>query len=295
MSILVNKNSRIICQGITGKAGSFHTKAMLEYGANITAGVTPGKNGTFEHRVPVFDSVLEAKQETGANVSIIFVPAPFAKDAIIEAADAEIELIVCIAEGIPTADMALVKKYLESHTFSNGKRSKLIGPNCPGIISPGKTKVGIMPGYIHNPGKVGIVSRSGTLTYEAVWQITNKGMGQSTCIGIGGDPIIGLTFTDILRMFEDDEETDRVVLIGEIGGNAEEDAAKFIKNSMKKPVVSFISGRTAPKEKRMGHAGAIISGNNGTAQDKINILKEANVTVVESPADIGDAVLNILN
>ncbi len=293
MSILVNKNSIIICQGITGKAGSFHVKQMLEYGSNIAAGVTPGKKGSFEHGVPVFDSVVEAKNETNANVSIIFVPAPFAKDAIIEAAEAKIELIVCITEGMPVADMAIVKNYLKGSFLPNGKQTRLIGPNCPGIIAPGQTKIGIMPGYIHKPGNVGVVSRSGTLTYEAVWQITNNGMGQSTCIGIGGDPILGTTFTDILEMFEDDDETEIVVLIGEIGGNAEKEAADFIKNNMKKPVVAFISGQTAPKGKRMGHAGAIISGGKDTAEEKIKILKAAGATVLKSPADIGAAVLKL--
>lgn len=294
MSILVNKDSRVICQGITGRAGSFHTKQMLEYGTKIVAGVTPGKNGYFEHNVPVFDSVYEAKKESGADVSVIFVPAPFAKDAIIEAAEAGIELIVCITEGIPVSDMIMAKKYLALQAASNGKIIRMIGPNCPGIITPGETKIGIMPGYIHKQGNVGVVSRSGTLTYEAVYQITNNNMGQSTCIGIGGDPIIGVTFTDVLEMFEWDEKTKAVVLIGEIGGNAEEDAAEFIKNKMTKPVIGFISGLTAPKGKRMGHAGAIISGGRGSAQDKIDALKEAGVIIVNSPADIGKTAANQL-
>ncbi|MGR3178209.1 MAG: succinate--CoA ligase subunit alpha [Candidatus Anammoxibacter sp.] len=294
MSILVDKNSKVICQGITGKAGSFHAKQMLEYGTNVVAGVTPGKEGTVEHNIPVFDSVYEAKKETGANVSIIFVPAPFARDAIIEAAEAEIELIICITEGIPISDMIMVKKYFTLQSGSKGIMPRMIGPNCPGIITPGEAKIGIMPGYIHKQGNVGVVSRSGTLTYEAVYQITNNGLGQSTCIGIGGDPIIGLTFTDILKMFEADEETKAVVLIGEIGGNAEEDAAEYIKNEMTKPVIGFISGLTAPKEKRMGHAGAIISGGKGAAQEKINTLKAAGVIIVNSPADIGKTVAKVL-
>ncbi|MGR3319895.1 MAG: succinate--CoA ligase subunit alpha [Candidatus Anammoxibacter sp.] len=294
MSILVDKNSRVICQGITGKAGSFHTKQMLEYGTNIVAGITPGKEGTVEHNVPVFDSVYEAKKETGANVSIIFVPAPFARDAIIEAAEADIELIICITEGIPISDMIKVKEYFTLQSGTKGKIPRMIGPNCPGIITPGATKIGIMPGYIHKQGNVGVVSRSGTLTYEAVYQITNNNLGQSTCIGIGGDPIIGTTFTDILKMFEKDEETKAVVLIGEIGGNAEENAAEYIKKEMTKPVIGFISGLTAPKGKRMGHAGAIISGGKGTAQEKIDTLKEAGVVIVNSPADIGKTVAKVL-
>ena len=294
MSILVDKNSRIICQGITGKAGSFHAKQMLEYGTEVVAGITPGKEGTVEHNVPVFNSVYKARKETGANVSIIFVPAPFARDAIIEAADAEIELIVCITEGIPTSDMIMVKEYFALQSGSKGKTPRLIGPNCPGIITPDETKIGIMPGYIHKRGNVGVVSRSGTLTYEAVYQITNNNLGQSTCIGIGGDPIIGTTFTDVLKMFQEDEETKAVVLIGEIGGNTEENAAEYIKNEMTKPIIGFISGLTAPKGKRMGHAGAIISGGKGSAQDKIDALKDAGVVIVNSPADIGKTVANVL-
>lgn len=290
MGILVGKNSKVICQGITGKAGSFHVKQMLEYGTNIVAGVTPGKNGTTEHGVPVFNSVAEAVSVTGADVSIIFVPAPFAKDAVIEAVDSGIELVICITEGIPVLDMIKVEKYINANPLANGKKARLIGPNCPGIITPGETKIGIMPGYIHKPGNVGVVSRSGTLTYEAVWQLTNIGLGQSTCVGIGGDPIIGTTFIDVLDMFEADENTSAIVMIGEIGGSAEEEAADFIIKNIKKTVVGFISGQTAPKGKRMGHAGAIISGGKGTAIDKMNILKQAGVTVVDSPADIGQAV-----
>ncbi len=288
MSILIDDNTRVVCQGITGSAGSFHTRQMLDYGTKIVAGVTPGKGGVKEQGVPVFNSVKEAVKETGANVSIIFVPAPYAADAIIEAAEAGIELAVCITEGIPTLDMLKVKRYLA------GTSTRLIGPNCPGVITPGKCKVGIMPGYIHTQGKVGVISRSGTLTYEAVWQLTENKIGQSTCIGIGGDPILGSSFIDILKLFEEDKGTEAVVLIGEIGGSAEEEAAVFIKERMTKPVIAFVAGRTAPKEKRMGHAGAIIAMGKGTADGKINALKDAGVTVVESPADIGKTVLKRL-
>ena len=294
MSILVDKNSRIICQGITGKAGSFHTKQMVEYGSNIVAGVTPGKKGSSANGIPVFDSVYEAKKKCGANVSIIFVPAPFAKDAIIESIDAKVELIVCITEGIPVLDMIYVKRYFASRSDSGGNTIRMIGPNCPGIITPGETKIGIMPGYIHKKGNVGIVSRSGTLTYEAVFQITNNDIGQSTCVGIGGDPILGTTFVDILKMFENDVETKVVVLIGEIGGSAEEDAAEYIKNNMTKQVIAYVAGLTAPKGKRMGHAGAIISSGKGTAQSKINALKEAGVIVIDSPAEIGKTLAKLL-
>ena len=266
---------------MTGAAGTFHARLMLEYGTRLVAGVSPGKGGTSHLGLPVFDSVLDAINETDAEASIIFVPAPFAPDAIIEAAEAGIKLIVCITEGIPTLDMIKVKKYLAQ------TGSRLIGPNCPGIITPGETKIGIMPGYIHKPGNVGVVSRSGTLTYEVVWQLTKLGIGQSTCIGIGGDPIPGTSFVDILRLFNDDDNTSAVVLIGEIGGGAEEEAAKFIKDSFKKPVVSFIAGQNAPKGKRMGHAGAIISHGSGSCEDKIRALKQAGVTVAENPAEIG--------
>ena len=284
MGILINKETRVICQGITGHAGSFHTERMLEYGTKLVAGVTPGKGGTTYHGVPVFDHVFDAVTHTGANASVIFVPAPFAADAIMESAEAGIKLVICITEGIPTLDIIRAKKYLSN------RKTRLIGPNCPGIITPGTCKVGIMPGYIHKPGHVGVVSRSGTLTYEAVWQLTQRNIGQSTCIGIGGDPIVGTNFVDVLRLFQKDDETRAIVLIGEIGGNAEEEAAEIIKKEITKPVFAFISGRTAPHGKRMGHAGAIISGNKGTATSKIEALKNAGVTIIDSPADIGETV-----
>jgi succinyl-CoA synthetase alpha subunit len=261
---------------------------MLEYGTRLVAGVTPGKGGTTQHGVPVFDSVLDATAKTGANASVIYVPAPFAADAIMEAAEAGIELVVCITEGIPTLDMIKVKRYL-----SKGK-TRLIGPNCPGVITPGACKIGIMPGYIHKPGHVGVVSRSGTLTYEAVWQLTQRGLGQSTCLGIGGDPITGTDFVDVLRLFQNDPETQAIVLIGEIGGSAEEEAAEVIKREITKPVIGFIAGRTAPAGKRMGHAGAIISGGKGTAVSKINALKSAGVIMVDSPANIGETVAEVI-
>lgn len=288
MGILIDKDTKVICQGITGHAGSFHAGRMLEYGTKLVAGVTPGKGGTKQQGVPVFDSVVDAVKNTGANASVIYVPAPFAADAIMEAAEAGIELVVCITEGVPALDMIRVKKYL-SH-----RKARLIGPNCPGIITPGVCKIGIMPGYIHKSGKVGVVSRSGTLTYEAVWQLTQSGLGQSTCLGIGGDPILGTDFVDILRLFQNDEETHAIVLIGEIGGSAEEEAAEVIKREIAKPVVGFIAGRTAPPGKRMGHAGAIISGGKGTAISKIAALKNAGVIVVNSPADIGKTVAEII-
>ena len=288
MGILINKNTKVVCQGITGQAGSFHAERMLEYGTKLVAGVTPGKGGTTQHGVHVFDSVLDAVANTGANASVIYVPSPYAADAIMEAAEAGIALIVCITEGIPTMDMIRVKKYISS------RKTRLVGPNCPGIITPGACKIGIMPGYIHKPGNVGVVSRSGTLTYEAVWQLTQRGIGQSTCIGIGGDPILGTDFVDILRLFQEDKETKVIVLIGEIGGSAEEEAAEVIKKEITKPVVGFIAGQTAPRGKRMGHAGAIISGDKGTAISKITALKGAGVTVIESPADIGETVAKVI-
>ncbi len=289
MSILINKDTRVICQGITGHAGSFHARQMLEYGTKLVAGVTPGKGGTLQHGLPVFDAVLDAVTHTGANASVIYVPAPFAADAIMEAAEAGIELVACITEGIPTLDMVRVKKYLA------GRKTRLIGPNCPGIITPGACKIGIMPGYIHKPGSVGVVSRSGTLTYEAVWQLTQRGIGQSTCLGIGGDPIIGTDFVDILKMFQKDKETQAIVLIGEIGGSAEEEAAEVMKREITKPVIAFIAGRTAPQGKRMGHAGAIITGGKGTAMSKMSALKNAGITLAESPAEIGETVAKVMN
>jgi succinyl-CoA synthetase alpha subunit len=284
MAILVNEDTRLLVQGITGREGTFHTQQAVAYGTKVVAGVTPGKGGSSVDGIPVFNTVREARDKTGANVSVIFVPPAFAADAIMEAADAGMPLVVGITEGIPTLDMIRVMQFL-AHT-----RTRLIGPNCPGIISPGKCKVGIMPGAIHRPGHVGVVSRSGTLTYEAVGQLTALGIGQSTCIGIGGDPIIGTTFVDALRLFNDDLGTHAIVLIGEIGGTAEEEAAEFIKANVKKSVVGFIAGRTAPPGRRMGHAGAIISGGKGTAPDKIAALEAAGVTVAASPAVIGETV-----
>lgn len=289
MSILVNSKTKVICQGITGDAGSFHSRQMLEYGTQLVGGVTPGKGGTlFESKTPIFDTAKEAVRETGANASVIFVPAPFAADAIREAADAGLELIICITEGIPVLDMAKVKRFLEGYS------ARLIGPNCPGVITPDGCKIGIMPGYIHKPGKVGVISRSGTLTYEAVWQLTSRGIGQSTCVGIGGDPVHGNTFLDILELFEKDADTEAVVMIGEIGGQEEEQAAEFIKKKMKKPVVAFVAGLTAPEGKRMGHAGAIISGGSGKAADKIKNLEAAGVAISKSPADIGETLQKVM-
>lgn len=294
MSILVNKNTRVICQGITGKAGAFHTAQCLEYGTKIVGGVTPGKGGTrSEHGLPVFDTVYEAVAETGADASMIFVPAAFAADAVMEAADAGIKLCVLITEGIPTLDMVKARKYLDD------KGTYLIGPNCPGIITPGECKIGIMPGYIHKPvadgtRNVGVISRSGTLTYEAVWQCTERGYAQTTCVGIGGDPVKGLNFIELLDMFEADPDTHAIMLIGEIGGTDEEQAAAHIREKITKPVVAFIAGRTAPPGRRMGHAGAIISGGEGTAESKIAALKEAGIAVSDSPATLGETVAKVL-
>ncbi|TLD42569.1 MAG: Succinyl-CoA ligase [ADP-forming] alpha chain [Candidatus Jettenia ecosi] len=288
MGILIDKNTRVICQGMTGHAGSFHAERMLEYGTKLVAGVTPGKGGTTQLGIPVFDSVREAAIDFRANASVIYVPAPFAADAIMEASEAGLELIVCITEGIPTLDMIKVKKYLFQ------RKTRLIGPNCPGIITPDACKIGIMPGYIHKSGHVGVVSRSGTLTYEVVWQLTQRGLGQSTCIGIGGDPIVGTDFVDILRLFQEDKETEVIVLIGEIGGSAEEEAAEVLGQEITKPVISFIAGSTAPHGKRMGHAGAIISGNKGTAISKVEALRNAGVTIVDSPAHIGETVAEMM-
>jgi len=290
MSILVNKKSRVIVQGITGSEGAFHTTQMLEYGTNIVGGVTPGKGGMkFLDRILIYNTVREAVLETDANVSVIFVPPAFAADAILEAVDAGIKLVVCITEGIPTKDMMEVYDYIQNQN-KNGNPVRLIGPNCPGIISPGECKVGIMPGFIHKKGKMGVVSRSGTLTYEAVDQLTKLGIGQSTCIGIGGDPVIGTRFIDAIKLFNEDKNTEGILLIGEIGGNAEEEAAYYVKKYIKKPVIGFIAGKTAPPGRRMGHAGAIISGGKGTAAEKIEVFKKCGITVVDSPANIGITV-----
>jgi succinyl-CoA synthetase alpha subunit len=288
MSILVDRSTRLVVQGITGSEGSFHAEQMIEYGTKVVAGVTPGKGGTKHLSIPVFNTVAEAAEKEGANTSVIFVPAAFAPDAIVEAADAGVRLVVCITEGIPVRDMIGVYDYLRK------KNVRMVGPNCPGVISPGKAKVGIMPGFIHRQGSVGLISRSGTLTYEAVAQVTAKDYGQSTCVGIGGDPIIGTKFIDALQLFKDDDQTEAVVMIGEIGGTAEEEAADYIKKNFNKPVVGFIAGRTAPPGRRMGHAGAIISGGHGTADEKMAAMKRAGIIVVESPAMIGDAISKVL-
>jgi len=287
MSILVNKDTKVITQGITGATGLFHAKAAREYGTQMVGGVTPGKGGTEIEGFPVFDTVRDAVRNTGATASVIFVPPPFAADAIMEAVDAGIEVVCCITEGVPVLDMVKVKQYME------GKKTRLIGPNCPGIITPGECKIGIMPGYIHKPGPVGVVSRSGTLTYEAVWQLTCMGIGQTTCIGIGGDPVNGTSHLDALRMFQADPKTEAVIMIGEIGGAAEEEAAYYAKAHMTKPVAAFIAGLTAPKGKRMGHAGAIISGGKGTAAEKIAVLEECGISVAASPAEMAEALMRI--
>jgi succinyl-CoA synthetase alpha subunit len=289
MSILVNKDSRVLVQGITGKEGMFHARQCIDYGTRVVAGVTPGKGGQAMDQVPVYDTVAQAVREQGANVSLIFVPPRFAPDAILESADAGVPLIICITEGIPARDMVAVRKTLR------GTSTRLIGPNCPGVITPGEAKVGIMPGFIHRPGRVGVVSRSGTLTYEAVYQLTELGLGQSTCVGIGGDPVVGSQHKDILELFAQDDGTDAVVLIGEIGGTAEEEAAEFWRSTgSKKPVVAFIAGQTAPPGRRMGHAGAIISGGKGTAKEKMKALDEAGIRIVASPAEIGKALQQAL-
>jgi succinyl-CoA synthetase alpha subunit len=284
MAILVNKQTRVLTQGITGATGQFHTRACREYGTQMVAGVTPGKGGTSFEGIPIFDTVSKAVAETGANASVIYVPPPFAADAMIEAADAGIQLIICITEGVPVRDMIRVKRYLA------GRSSQLLGPNCPGVITPGECKIGIMPGHIHRPGRIGVVSRSGTLTYEAVDQLTRLGLGQSSCVGIGGDPVHGFEFVDILDLFNSDSGTEAVVMIGEIGGSAEEEAAQWITANMKKPVAGFIAGQTAPAGKRMGHAGAIISGGKGTAREKIEAMKSAGIRMAPSPALIGQTM-----
>jgi succinyl-CoA synthetase alpha subunit len=288
MSILVNNDTRVVVQGITGREGTFHTRQCVEYGTKVVAGVTPGKGGQDVDGIPVFNTVADAVEQEGANASLIFVPPAFCGDAILESANAGVALVVCITEGIPTLDMVRVKNALRE------KEVRMIGPNCPGIITPGQCKMGIMPGFIHKEGRVGVISRSGTLTYEAVAQLTEQGIGQSTCIGIGGDPVIGSTFLDLLKLFNDDSETDAVVMIGEIGGSAEEEAAEYIGEHMGKPVVSFIAGQTAPPGKRMGHAGAIIAGGKGTAAEKVAALENAGVNVCQSPAEIGAKMAEVL-
>jgi succinyl-CoA synthetase alpha subunit len=288
MSILVNRNTRLLVQGITGQSGAFHARGCMEYGTNVVAGVTPGKGKqSFDGKVPIYDTVGEARKQTGCNATMIFVPAPFAADAILEAADAGVELIVCITEGIPVMDMMRVKEVLKD------SKSRLIGPNCPGIITPGECKIGIMPGYIHKRGNVGVISRSGTLTYEAVWQLTQRGYGQSTCIGVGGDPIHGTSHLDAVKLFADDPETKALVLIGEIGGSGEEEAAAWIKTNFKKPVCAFVAGATAPPGRRMGHAGAIVAGSSGSAAAKIEVLKAAGIAVAETPAAIAETLIKV--
>ncbi|MBW4055651.1 MAG: succinate--CoA ligase subunit alpha [Proteobacteria bacterium] len=287
MSILIDKNTRVITQGITGATGLFHAQGAREYGTRMVGGVTPGKGGTYIDGFPVFDTVKEAVEKTGATASVIYVPPPFAADSIMEAVDAGIDLVCCITEGIPVLDMVKVKH------FMIGKKTRLVGPNCPGVITPGQCKIGIMPGYIHKPGKVGVVSRSGTLTYEAVWQLTCMGLGQSTCVGIGGDPVNGTNHLDVLRLFEEDPDTEAVIMIGEIGGTSEEEAARFVKENMTKPVAAYIAGVTAPPGKRMGHAGAIISGGKGTATEKVAVMKECGISVAASPAEMAQALMKV--
>jgi succinyl-CoA synthetase alpha subunit len=287
MSILINKSTKVITQGITGATGLFHAQGARDYGTQMVGGVTPGKGGTVIDGFPVFDTVIDAIKQTGATASVIYVPPPFAGDSIMEAVDAGIELVCCITEGIPVLDMVKVKQYMK------GKRTRLVGPNCPGVITPGECKIGIMPGYIHKAGRVGVVSRSGTLTYEAVWQLTCLGLGQSTCVGIGGDPVNGTNHLDVLRLFEADADTDAVIMIGEIGGSSEEEAAYFVKKHMTKPVAAYIAGITAPPGKRMGHAGAIISGGKGTAAEKVAVLEACGISVAASPAEMAQALLRI--
>ena len=288
MSILVDRNTRVICQGITGKVGEFHTRGCLEYGTRMVGGVTPGKGGETIADLPVFNTVAEARDATGANATMIFVPPPFAADAILEAVAAEIELVIAVTEGIPVLDMARVLPAV-AHS-----KSRLVGPNCPGVITPGQCKIGIMPGYIHTPGNIGVMSRSGTLTYEAVWQLTQLGHGQSTCVGLGGDPLVGSSFIDILSLFEQDDDTHAILMMGEIGGSAEEEAAAYVKEHVTKPVAAFIAGRTAPPGKRMGHAGAIISGGKGTAEAKLEALRDAGIEIAETPADMGTAMVRAI-
>ncbi|MFD2171372.1 succinate--CoA ligase subunit alpha [Tumebacillus lipolyticus] len=288
MSILINKDTKVMTQGITGKTGLFHTQQAVEYGTNMVAGVTPGKGGTEIEGIPIFNTVVEAKEATGANVSVVYVPPAYAADSIMEAVDADLDLVICITEGIPVIDMVKVRRYME------GKRTRLIGPNCPGVITPGECKIGIMPGYIHTPGRVGVVSRSGTLTYEAVYQLTTQNIGQSTAVGIGGDPVNGTNFIDVLELFQNDPDTDAIIMIGEIGGTAEEEAAEWIKANCTKPVVGFIAGATAPPGKRMGHAGAIISGGKGTAAEKIAAMEAAGIRVAPTPSDLGSTMVELL-